>query len=180
MRERLGRGLEDKPGESLARATLRKVCDSIVLLALSIGCAALVAQAAEDGRLPDAAATELLARAFENLYAEDYIQTMELSTTPRSGRGMTRLIQITRKQSVLPGRALIRFLEPYALRVDRTTSLRIATFNVENLDDENRRWEEIDSKCLYSRRKLHLQFWEVVVYASAAKCLRHISCRTGS
>lgn len=59
---------------------------------------------------------DLLDRAFANLYAEDYIQTMSLTTHPRGGRGMTRLIQIARRQSVRPGKALVRFLEPYQVR----------------------------------------------------------------
>ncbi len=119
---RLDNRLSEKPGDRLLsiravlRAVLRIARTSIAAIAMSIGCTALVAQGAEDRRLPDNSGAGLLARAFANLYAEDYIQTMELSTQPRSGRGMTRLIQITRKQSVLPGRALIRFLEPYAVR----------------------------------------------------------------
>jgi len=111
MREGASRAPDNVRSDGALRAVLRTLCVSI-----AIACTALGAQGAEDGRLPRTSADELLARAFENLYAEDYIQTMELTTTPRSGRGMTRVIQITRKQSVLPGRALIRFLEPYAVR----------------------------------------------------------------
>jgi hypothetical protein len=112
VREWLGRehgGL----GDGLLRVVLRSLHASFAIV---IAGATLVAHGAEDGRLQHEPAAALLDRAFANLYAEDYIQTMELSTQPRSGRGMTRLIQITRKQSVVPGRALIRFLEPYAVR----------------------------------------------------------------
>ena len=115
MSEVSGRAPKDALGIGQLAAMFRMLRVPIASIAIAC-CASPAAQGAEDGRLQDAAATEFLARAFENLYAEDYIQTMELSTTPRSGRGMTRLIQITRKQSVLPGRALIRFLEPYAVR----------------------------------------------------------------
>lgn len=84
-----------------------------VALALAV---AAGAAAGEDAAPPSEPAEALLGRAFANLYADDYIQTMELSTQPRAGRGMTRRIQITRKQSADPGKALIRFLEPYEVR----------------------------------------------------------------
>ena len=61
-------------------------------------------------------ALELLDRAFRNLYAEDYIQTLVLATQSRGGREMRRRLQITRRQSVRPGRALLRFLYPEAIR----------------------------------------------------------------
>jgi hypothetical protein len=57
-----------------------------------------------------------LERAFRNLYADDYVQTMELETQQRSGRPMSRRLQVTRKQSTRPGKALIRFLEPFDIR----------------------------------------------------------------
>ena len=63
---------------------------------------------------PDPAA--LLARAFHNLYADDYIQTLEMSTRGRLGGGLTRRMQIIRKQSVDPGKALVRFTDPYEIR----------------------------------------------------------------
>lgn len=116
MHEESGRELNDKLAAGRSVVVLQWLRASAAAIAMAIGCAAPTAQSEEDERQPHDSAERLLARAFENLYAEDYIQTMELSTKPRSGRGMTRLIQITRKQSVLPGRALIRFLEPYAVR----------------------------------------------------------------
>jgi len=58
----------------------------------------------------------LLARAFENLYADDYVQTLELVTESRGMRALSRTLQITRKQSVRPGKALVRFLEPFDVR----------------------------------------------------------------
>lgn len=61
-------------------------------------------------------AAELLDRAFQNLYAEDYIQTLVLATTSRGGREMRRRLQLTRRQSVRPGKALLRFLYPQSIR----------------------------------------------------------------
>ena len=61
-------------------------------------------------------AAELLERSFRNLYADDYVQSMELRTRHRAGRGVRRRLQITRKQSVRPGKALVRFLEPGDIR----------------------------------------------------------------
>ena len=55
---------------------------------------------------------DLLARAFANLYADDYIQTMELAAESPGMRPVLRTLQILRKQSVVPGKALVRFLEP--------------------------------------------------------------------
>jgi len=64
----------------------------------------------------DETASQLLERAFSNLYADDYIQTLELSTRGEGMRPLTRKLQITRKQSVRPGKALVRFLEPFDIR----------------------------------------------------------------
>jgi hypothetical protein len=58
----------------------------------------------------------LLNRAFENLYGSDYIQTIELETRQREGRSVRRRLQVVRRQSVRPGKALLRFLEPYDIR----------------------------------------------------------------
>lgn len=82
-----------------------------VATALLFGCAAEShAEAHVDGP------SQLLERAFANLYADDYVQTMELSTRAEAMRPMTRTLQITRKQSVRPGKALVRFLEPFDIR----------------------------------------------------------------
>jgi hypothetical protein len=59
---------------------------------------------------------KLLARAFANLYADDYIQTLELSSESGSMRPLARTLQILRKQSARPGKALVRFLEPQDVR----------------------------------------------------------------
>jgi hypothetical protein len=58
----------------------------------------------------------LLARAFSNLYGDDYVQVMALETRRRSGRPMTRRVQLTRKQGERPGKALVRFLDPPEVR----------------------------------------------------------------
>jgi len=65
----------------------------------------------------------LLARAFSNLYADDYIQKIELASRGQGGRPLVRTLQITRSQSEEPGKALIRFLEPFDIR--RTSILLI-------------------------------------------------------
>ena len=58
----------------------------------------------------------LLERAFANLYADDYVQTLDLATQAPRVRSLVRTLQITRKQSVRPGKALVRFLEPFDVR----------------------------------------------------------------
>ena len=58
----------------------------------------------------------LLERAFANLYADDYIQTLELAAQSPGMRPVVRTLQILRKQSVQPGKALVRFLEPPDVR----------------------------------------------------------------
>ena len=91
----------------------RRLVGALSLAACTVALSA-AGQPAVEG--PGIDAPLLLERAFRNLYGEDYVQTMRLETQPRSGRGMTRLIQITRRQSVVPGKALVRFLEPYQVR----------------------------------------------------------------
>lgn len=89
---------------------------------------------AADARAVDAVPESpqaLLARAFANLYADDYVQIMTLSTRRRGGQAMVRRIQLTRKQSVQPGKALVRFLAPPAIR---NTGVLILE-NAEGYDD---------------------------------------------
>lgn len=76
-------------------------------------------------------AIALLARVFENVYAEDYIQTLTLATRSRGGKEMRKRLQITRRQSVRPGKALLRFLDPYKIR--RTSVLILE--NQDRADD---------------------------------------------
>lgn len=80
-----------------------------VLLAGALTCMSPAAFADEE---PE----RLLERAFANLYADDYVQTLELSTGHAGGRPLARTLQITRKQSARPGKALVRFLEPFDVR----------------------------------------------------------------
>jgi hypothetical protein len=107
-----------RPG-SLVAGRLRAHAAGALLAALLLG-AGLVAFPAPSGA--DAAppepgsAAELLDRAFRNLYAEDYIQTLVLATQSRGGREMRRRLQLTRRQSVRPGKALLRFLYPQTIR----------------------------------------------------------------
>jgi hypothetical protein len=88
----------------------------VVALAVAGLAPAGAARAQEDAAPASDTARALVERAFFNLYAEDYIQTLELATEPHGGSGMSRRLQITRKQSVSPGRALLRFLSPYDIR----------------------------------------------------------------
>jgi hypothetical protein len=71
----------------------------------------------------------LLARAFANLYADDYIQTMELAAQSPGMRPVVRTLQILRKQSITPGKALVRFLEPPDVRRTSVLILENATTN---------------------------------------------------
>jgi hypothetical protein len=72
---------------------------------------------------PPSSARQTLARAYHNLYAEDYVQVMRLVTAQRGGQEMSRSLQITRRQSVRPGKALLRFTKPQQIR--RTSVLVI-------------------------------------------------------
>jgi hypothetical protein len=105
----------------------RWVAAAIACLCVEVGASAKI----EDAVSENSTAAALLDRAFHNLYADDYIQTMELTTRSRGGREMSKRLQITRKQSVRPGKALVRFIEPYAIR--RTSVLVLE--NDERADD---------------------------------------------
>jgi hypothetical protein len=74
------------------------------------------ARGAEDAVPETPSARVLLDRVYRNLYAADFVQVMSLTTRSASGRTMTRRLQVTRKQSSLPGKALVRFLEPPDIR----------------------------------------------------------------
>ncbi|MFQ5415558.1 MAG: outer membrane lipoprotein-sorting protein, partial [Myxococcota bacterium] len=82
---------------------------SVKLVVAALALSVVAPARAQDG-------AELLDRAFRNLYADDYVQQLWLKTRVRGGREMPRQLQITRKQSVRPGKALVRFLQPYAVR----------------------------------------------------------------
>jgi hypothetical protein len=73
----------------------------------------------------------LLARAFHNVYGHDFVQTLRLESRFPGGRSSTRRLQIARKQTTPPGRALIRFLEPGDIR--RTSVLILE--RVDGYDD---------------------------------------------
>jgi Outer membrane lipoprotein-sorting protein len=89
-------------------------------IALALGVALLggmrpaPVRAAEDSS-PESPA-RLLERAFANLYADDFVQVMSLSTRRRSSRPMVRRVQLVRKQRQRPGKAMVRFLEPAEVR----------------------------------------------------------------
>ena len=89
-------------------------------------CLAAARAPAQDALPEPPSAQELLARAFHNLYADDYIQTLRFDTRMR-GSSLSRRLQLTRKRSQGPGRALLRFLEPPEIR-------RTSVLVLENLD----------------------------------------------
>ena len=93
------------------RLRLRLVPLVIVALALASPATARAGEPPAPG-----SAAALLDRAFRNLYAEDYIQSLVLTTQSRGGREMQRRLQLIRRQSVRPGRALLRFLYPESIR----------------------------------------------------------------
>jgi uncharacterized protein len=70
---------------------------------------------AEDTAAPESPSA-LLDRAFANLYGDDFVQVLSLSTQRRGSQAMVRRIQLLRKQSEAPGKALVRFLEPPEVR----------------------------------------------------------------
>ncbi len=98
-----------------------------ILAVLALLASAPAAPGAEDA-VPEAPpAQQLLERAFHNLYAEDYIQTLAFETRARGGAATSRRLQLTRKRSQGPGRALLRFLAPPEIR-------RTAVLVLENAD----------------------------------------------
>ncbi len=85
----------------------------IALLAVPV---ALAGAAAHGSGKNDPEAALLLERAFQNLYADDYVQALRLSTAFRGGREISRVVQVTRRQSEAPGKALLRFTWPENIR----------------------------------------------------------------
>lgn len=84
-------------------------------LAAAIGMV-IVSWCGQSNAMSSEEAQQLLARAFENLYADDYVQKIELTSRTPGVRPISRILQITRSQSERPSKALIRFLEPYDIR----------------------------------------------------------------
>lgn len=90
---------------------------SLLVLSLLIGDPARQGAAFAADQVPAPfSADELLDRGFQNLYASDYIQKLRLVSVIRGGRELTRELQIVRRQSERPGKALIRFLAPPTVR----------------------------------------------------------------
>ncbi len=100
--------------ECLPAGRLRTAFCSAIVVAL--GALPAMADVATDGSPSEISAKDLLSRTYQNLYGHDFIQTLSISARFRGGREMTRRLQITRKQSAAPGRALVRFLEPGDIR----------------------------------------------------------------
>jgi hypothetical protein len=61
-------------------------------------------------------AQQLLDRTLRNLYEGDFVQVFALRSQRRAGRAMTRRLQVVRKESERPGRAVLRFLSPDDVR----------------------------------------------------------------
>ncbi len=78
--------------------------------------AALLAGSAAGEDAASESPAALLERAFRNLYGDDFVQVMALSTRRRTSQAMVRRVQLVRKQSVRPGKALVRFLDPPEVR----------------------------------------------------------------
>lgn len=103
---------------------MRRLGTLLCALAAGFATAALpaprTARASSEPARPTApepgSATALLDRAFRNLYADDYIQTLVLATRSRGGSEMKRRLQLTRLQSVRPSKTLLRFLYPQEIR----------------------------------------------------------------
>jgi len=89
------------------RTTLR----AIPAIAALVVCAAPGTARAAD---PDA--QRLLAKPLDNLYQGDFVQVFRLESQGRRGRSMTRRLQVVRKESEPPGRAVLRFLSPEDVR----------------------------------------------------------------
>lgn len=100
--------MRSRSGERLARR--------VAAFVLALAVTAPGARGAEDALPSQTSAQDLLDRAFRNLYADDFVQVVRLVTTSRTGRSMSRRLQIVRKQSVQPGKALVRFLDPFDIR----------------------------------------------------------------
>ena len=93
------------------------MCALSVVLAAGAQTPGPAAQAVAATAAGDAAlGARLLERAFRNLYADDYIQTLVLADGRRGGRERRRELQIIRKQSQRPGKALVRFTAPASIR----------------------------------------------------------------
>ena len=63
------------------------------------------------GEASEPEAHALLDRSFRNLYGGDFIQKIEMTSRGR-GSSVRRELQIVRKESEPPGRAMVRFLSP--------------------------------------------------------------------
>jgi uncharacterized protein len=85
-------------------------------LALAAGLLLCGAGASAEDTAPAESPAALLDRAFQNLYGDDFVQVLSLSTQRRGNQTMVRRIQLLRKQSKQPGKAIVRFLEPPEVR----------------------------------------------------------------
>ena len=104
----LGRGSARRAPSSRRRAAGRAALAGCVAAAIASPWLQAEAWAQEpDAVAAQAGASALVKRAFDNLYADDYIQTLQLTTRARGGRGISRRLQVTRKQSTRPSKTLL-------------------------------------------------------------------------
>lgn len=87
----------------------------LLLFGAALAPALLGASHAQQDLAPESAQA-LLQRAFLNLYGDDYLQRVLFTVTARSSRPVEQRLQIARKQRIRPGKALVRFLDPPAVR----------------------------------------------------------------
>jgi hypothetical protein len=93
-------------------------CAAVVMLcapAVTVFGAAGAARAREAWPA-DPGAQTLLDRTLRNLYEGDFVQVFRLTSQRSRGRSMTRRLQVVRKESERPGRAVLRFLSPEDVR----------------------------------------------------------------
>lgn len=104
----------DARGAHVGRGPMLLMIMVLSLLAAPAGASST--RAAQDAMSSEPSAHQLLERAFRNLYDADFVQVLQITSRSRTGRELTRRLQITRKQTNGSGRALVRFLDPPDLR----------------------------------------------------------------
>jgi len=111
--------LQDHRPFARRRTAARRLAAACALAALALAPAAAAAEenaAAGEAWPDDPTARALLEGTLANLYEGDFVQVFRLESRRGRGRGMTRRLQIVRKESDDPGRAMLRFLSPEDVR----------------------------------------------------------------
>ena len=102
---------QSAPGLRLKTKALFTSCFLISILP-----AWVAGSVAEQAVYTNQSASALLDRAYDNLYGDDFVETIRISTQYPNDRSFTRRLQVTRKESGGRSQALIRFLEPGDIR----------------------------------------------------------------